>query len=147
MRSRTFAFVTGCVALAALVAGPASGTAPAGRYAIALGGEVYDNATKLTWQRNVNASNLVTQAQAASYCSGLGGSWRLPNIVELRSIVDRSVPPPNIDTTFFPGTPVESFFWTSTPVTGADLVWVVTFGGGNSSGDGAGDYQLVRCVH
>jgi hypothetical protein len=38
--------------------------------------------------------------------------WRLPNILVLQSIVDRSVYNPAIDTVAFPNTPA-SYFWSA----------------------------------
>jgi len=75
--------------------------------------------------------------------------WRLPNIMELRSIVKNSVENPSIDTSAFPGTPVE-FTWSST--TRSDrptYAWGVTFDYGSvfyyGKSDGKDGY--VRCVH
>jgi hypothetical protein len=74
---------------------------------------------------------------ALAYCEGLdwGGrtDWYLPNVAELRSIVDDSRFDPALDAAAFPATPGESC-WSSTTVsystvmvTGTRSAWVVGF--------------------
>lgn len=68
--------------------------------------------------------------------------WRLPNVKELASIVDRSRVSPAADPVAFPGTPPE-WTWTSTPYAGEPQhAWVVGFDYGVVvSGDRAGRFS------
>jgi hypothetical protein len=80
-------------------------------------GTITDNNTGLMWQKEDDNTTRRWES-AISYCEGLSlGSytdWRLPNIKELRSIVDNTKYNPAIDTTYFPNT--ASFnYWSSTP--------------------------------
>jgi len=76
--------------------------------------------------------------------------WRLPNIKELMTIVERQCHSPAINEAVFPGEP-GGFYWTSTP----DIVqpaqgeaWMVDFGTGydarGSSISLIGSFRLVR---
>jgi hypothetical protein len=137
------------LALTTLIALNALATAPSGRYVVTAG-TVYDNTTKLTWQRDTTPGGVGSWVNASLYCGSLtlnGSGWRLPNVVELRSLLDREQTP-TIDPTAFPGTPTDIPFWTATQVASdVGLKWVVEFWGGTSSGDyvvsGA---NYVRCV-
>lgn len=122
-------------------------SASTGRYEISLD-TVFDNVTKLTWQR-APSTERVTWQGARDYCQKLpvaGGSWRLPTLPELLSLVDRSALDPAIATTAFPGTPSDAF-WTSTPfVRGSGSAWNVDFDHGGSDDDVVGSAYYVRCV-
>jgi formylglycine-generating enzyme required for sulfatase activity len=127
--------------------------APASRYQVSESEKtLYDAVTKLTWQREGSASGKVNWTEAGTYCStvGLEGTgWRLPTIVEMRSIVDLTKSNPAIDSTAFPSTPIDANTWSSTKVAGSQsqFVWVLHFlsGGGNSDNDLPYNYR-VRCV-
>ncbi|MEK7846656.1 MAG: DUF1566 domain-containing protein, partial [Nitrospinota bacterium] len=91
-----------------------------------------------------------TWESAITYCEGLSlGSytdWRLPNIKELKSIVDNTKYNPSIDTTYFPNTN-SSIYWSSTTV--ADLTsyaWGVDFYDGYVYYDFKSYNGYVRCV-
>lgn len=146
------ATAAGCAALLTLQ-GDARAAAPAGHFTIGTGaalGTVHDNETSLTWQQGVSPS---TQTQAASitYCTSLalaGGGWRLPTVLELRSIVDESVASsgPTIDTVAFLGTAGE-LFWTSSPVAGwPSFGWLVNFSTGIAGNLDASNNFRARCV-
>lgn len=115
----------------------------ADRYTVSANGqEVKDNNTQLIWRRcpegmnwSVNtcigsASAMTHQAalqQAISQAASTGAAWRLPNVKELSSIVDRSRSNPSVDTTVFPATPSNAF-WSSSPYVGnIDYAWNVDF--------------------
>ncbi len=88
-------------------------------------GQTWDGSTcdgeavKYTWQQALKL------AQAASDEDLLG--WRLPNVKELATIVERDCVRPAVNSTMFPETPPDDF-WTSTPsVDDPDRAWVVAF--------------------
>ena len=76
-------------------------------------------------------------------------AWRLPNVKELTSIVDRSKSNPAIDTVAFPATPANAF-WSSSPDVGsAGGAWYVGFTAGYVNGayrDNALPVRLVRAA-
>lgn len=85
-------------------------------------GTITDNATGLMWAKDGNAAgcnngNTKLWADAIDWAEGLSfaghSDWRLPNVKELRSIVDFSKKDPCIDTTYFPNTKGD-YYWTST---------------------------------
>jgi hypothetical protein len=123
----------------------ASADAPPGRYVIA-NGTVYDTKTKLTWQQAPSASKYFL-ADAKAYCSG---TWRLPTVKELLTIVDDSrinaSGMPAIDPVAFPGTPAYGF-WSSTPPPGGGTGgWEVQFYSGFALSFGSDSRDYVRCV-
>jgi hypothetical protein len=139
------------VALTLLVRAHAA--APSGQYATFGPTDVtiYDNNTRLTWQRGVSAQ-LVNQAAAISYCAALplqGGGWRAPTYKELMTIVDEALWAVSDDGTpvtqaadinAFPNTPNQSF-WSSSTGFAVDF----RTGDGTTPDPGTGGY-LVRCV-
>jgi len=97
-------------------------------------GTVTDTPTTLMWQKQDDGITK-TWEQALTYCEGLslGGfsDWRLPNIKELRSIIDSSKYSPAINTTYFPNTQ-SSYYWSSTTYAGGTTdAWYVYFDGGH----------------
>lgn len=105
------------------------------------GAEVSDSRTGLVWQR-CSAG----QAWSSSTCTGTARTftheaalaytqtqtgWRLPNVKELSSIVDKTKNNPAIDRTAFPATP-SAHYWSSSPYAGsASDAWFVGFGYGS----------------
>lgn len=80
------------------------------------GETIYDQATGLEWQKRDHTDNLLTWAQALGYCEDLNlagyRDWRLPNKLELRSIVEHSrTDPPVINDLF---NCQSSWYWSST---------------------------------
>lgn len=135
--------------LAGVVSSSSWGRAPKGQYAIS-GDLLVDRKSGLVWQRG-HSSVVVDHATATAYCQGLvlGGyssGWRVPSKFELESVVDFSMGNPAIDELAFPSTPINGYFWTSTPYYNAagQAFWYVNFGAGNS-GYGM-DTCWVRCV-
>ncbi len=122
--------------------------APAGRYGVAAE-TVSDNRTGLTWQRAVPGDNY-PWAAAETYCNGLKladfSDWRLPNKLELESLVDDTRFKPAIDPSAFPSTPSDGF-WSASPYVGeSGSAWFVHFGIGYSDNVGKGYAYRVRCV-
>lgn len=86
------------------------------------GAEVLDTDTGLTWSRCgfgktwnegscVGTERLLTHEQALAQAPA---GWRLPNVKELASIVDRGCALPALDHSTFPGT-ASAPYWSSTP--------------------------------
>jgi len=108
---------------------------------------VTDTITGLVWQRDTSG---YTWAEAKAYCAGLtlGGfsDWRLPAVMELRTIVDFTRILPSIDLTGFPNAPT-GVFWTSSPYAySSGNAWLVDFNYGLSDNIGVGNGDAVRCV-
>jgi Protein of unknown function (DUF1566) len=108
--------------------------APPGRYTIAAD-TVRDNATGLTWQRMVQDVRFSNRTQASAFCDTLvlAGfiDWRLPNIVELVSLVDDTRISPAIDVSAFPN--AFDLFWTSSSPPGKpNEPMIVNFNFGNA---------------
>ncbi len=82
---------------------------------------VFDVQTGLLWPRSVRTGDDRWQV-ALAYCENLsyGGSadWRLPNVLELRTLIDTTRANPAIDPVAFPNTP-SLWFWTGTASAGS----------------------------
>ncbi len=142
-----------------LVAGLLAGFSAFGqaRYSYSSSGvEVTDSRTGLVWQRcsagqswsggtcSGSATNY-THEGALAYAQSQSG-WRLPNVKELASLVDRSRIDPAIDTAAFPETP-SYYFWSSSPYAGrSGIAWSVYFDGGDVNGGGRYFNFHVRLV-
>jgi hypothetical protein len=126
----------------------AIGAAPkcyASRYQVKTAGEVYDAATGLTWQRDVDA-NSYPWSEAKAHCSALSAGWRLPSMTELQSIVDDTRSTPAMDPSAFPNQP-GTVFWTSSPVAGGSIyAWGVDFSNGTTINPELTSPQRMRCV-
>jgi hypothetical protein len=125
-------------------------------------GTITDNSTGLMWWK-------CTYGQSGSNCSGGSGNyvdfptaiatceadvtgghsdWRLPNVMELESLVDFSTSSPAINSTYFPNT-VSDYWWSATTYAIPDdqyVAWIVGFGDGGVSSDNKAATYLVRCV-
>jgi hypothetical protein len=110
-------------------------------------GTVTDNRTGLTWKRCSEGQirldctggaavqytwpDALARAKEVNDSGGFAGhaDWRVPNIKELRSLVERQCVLPAINAQVFPGTPVNSF-WSSSPYAGSgsgNSAWSVDF--------------------
>lgn len=124
-------------------------------------GTITDIGKGLIWQKCANnlsgttcgtgGTNQLTWANALTYCNGLsltGRTWRLPSVTELRSILDHSVgASPLINGTYFPATPTQ-YFWTSTTYKLLTVnAWAINFQSGFTSGSNSKATTFyVRCV-
>ena len=87
-----------------------------------------------------------TWQQSLDIAGNSGGNWRLPNIQELRSIVERCRQGPAINRQVFPNTP-SSNFWSASPFAGnSGLAWYVGFNDGNDFRNGTSNGLRVRLV-
>ncbi len=121
-------------------------------------GTVTDNLTGLQWQKatldidndgSPDELNWQDSLEAVENLNLAGkNDWRLPNINELRSLVDYSQYNPSI-APMFAETTVSSNYWSSsTGVRSPNGVWIVGFdfgGNGSGSGDKLGN-EYVRAV-
>ncbi len=121
---------------------------PKPRFVVLSGGLVRDTLTNLVWQQQAS-STTVTWANAKTYCSSSGSSFRLPTVRELSSLVDFGVSSgPAIDQAAFPGTPA-TIFWTSSKYSDTawpGYAWYVDFSDGSSYSDMVDVSYRVRCV-
>ncbi len=129
--------------------------------------EVADSATNLIWTKcplgqtgsgcsggstlkaTLNGSNSQPPAEADCEALNTGGvtGWRLPTFLELITIVNTSTFAPAINLTFFPNTPPDGDFWSSSPyVINPGLFWDVYFIDGGTSVDYPSSTFDVRCV-
>ncbi|MBK6999010.1 MAG: DUF1566 domain-containing protein [Rhodoferax sp.] len=119
-------------------------------------GTVTDPSTGLTWMRcsmgqtwdgstctGTLSEYTFDQANALTGTVTFAGQsdWRMPNIRELQTIVDRSVYRPAIDSVVFPNTPNSVFRSSSPDVDNSGNVWLVNFGDGSAANNGS---RLVR---
>ncbi len=147
----TLLLLLGCVQAAF-----AAPTTPTGAFIDNRDGTVTHKTTGLTWMRCAlgqkwtgstcsGTANTYTYEQAAALKkrSFAGHSdWRVPNIAELQTIVERE----NINNTIFPNTP-NNWFWSSSPYIGFPTVaWLVFFSNGNVYGGGRSNSFYVRLV-
>lgn len=131
-------------------------TAPSSRYTL-MGSEVKDNITNLVWQRCS-----LGQTWDGSTCTGtaishnwqaalvevnaLGGDWRLPNIKELQSLVERACYNPAINSAVFPNTHSGSYWSASPLLISYNFAWIVDFYYGNNDDSLKFASSLVRVV-
>ncbi|WP_172399790.1 DUF1566 domain-containing protein [Geothermobacter hydrogeniphilus] len=99
------------------------------------------SAVNYTWQ------GALQQTSAVNNGGGFAGhvDWRLPNIKELNSIVERQCVDPVINLDIFPATP-SSFFWSASPSAGDTGAWFVDFYNGFDSIDIKSNEYGVRLV-
>ncbi|MBH1989542.1 MAG: DUF1566 domain-containing protein [Myxococcaceae bacterium] len=135
---------------------PGSTVKPMDRYRDEMGNtltdgsmQVKDTVTGLIWQRVVSGGYNWTDAQ--NYCAGLtlgGQTWRLPNVKELSTLLDVSVPfpGPTINATAFPST-TQGVFGSLTPsVCSSTGSWIVYFLYGYIGYHVMSAPDLIRCV-
>jgi hypothetical protein len=108
-----------------------------------------DSATGLVWQQGVGPQ-LVAWSDGVNYCNGLAGSFRLPSIKEIQTIVDYTVasPGPTIDVAFPATTPASYYYWTSSLLSGVPTsAWLLASDTGSLTWNGQNATYLARCVH
>ena len=114
-------------------------------------GTVTDNVTGLMWQQEDDDTTRDWEG-ALAYCENLtlpeGGyaDWRLPDIKELRSIVDNTQYQPAIDWILFPETKTFTYRSSSTYTVLASYGWYVWFFDGAVRNTKKENGGYVRCV-
>lgn len=151
-------------------------TTPTDRFIDNLDGTVTDRQTGLMWARCTQEQTLGDTGDCDGSVIGPGYTWeqalqqaaigptagtntdtdwRLPNIKELSSIVERACSEPFTNEEVFPNIPLPngSFFWSSSPISFIDDVpepeaeaWGIDFWYGNSGTGLRGDLHRVRLV-
>lgn len=120
------------------------------------GAEVTDTRSGLTWARCSEG-----QTWSGGACTGAATShnhegalqlaqaatgWRLPNVKELASLVDRGCETPAVDKIAFPGIR-PTVYWSSSPyVFSSDVAWTVEFNVGDTYHDGRRSTHPVLLV-
>ncbi len=130
---------------------------------------VKDSKTGLIWQKCSlgqdkdicsGDAGIFTWLTAIAHCKKLNdqsattgiSNWRLPNINELKKIVDRSKQNPSADIIKFPNISMVRGYWTSTThLEDSQFAWIVAFLDGSfgrsvKSSNTYGSYQHIRCV-
>jgi len=146
-------------------------TTPTTRFTVAKDGTVVDTATGLTWKQctegqtysadtstcsgtadTYNWQQALQRAQAVN--QGKGGNaagyndWRVPNVKELRSIVEQACREPAVDPSnrLFPLTR-SAFYWSSSPAAGTvGQAWGVDFTDGSASLQSMTEPSYLRLV-
>jgi hypothetical protein len=120
-------------------------------------GTVFDTQTNLTWKRCAEG-----QTYRSGQCEGValkwklneavakfgveGGGWRLPNIDELTSIVEKRCQTPSVNLQVFRNSPPD-WFWSGSPYAGGSgYAWHVNFDYGSANGYFRYDFFSVRLV-
>ncbi|MDH5655359.1 MAG: DUF1566 domain-containing protein [Spirochaetia bacterium] len=126
---------------------------------------VTDRATGLVWQKCSRGqktdnlcsgmASLATWKTAITYCKNLtlaGKTWRLPNVNELKSIVDRSkTNSTTINLTYFPATAAGYYWSASAYIQDSKYAWTVFFfpdivNFNNKTSNRKTNHYYVRCV-
>lgn len=92
---------------------------------------VLDKNTGLVWEQAPDAT-LRNWATAILYCvnKNVGGTvgWRLPSVVELKSVQDPTLPPPFVPASIFTGVESASYWSATSQASDPPGSWVVHFG-------------------
>ncbi|MCF6331207.1 MAG: DUF1566 domain-containing protein [Sulfurimonas sp.] len=110
---------------------------------------VLDTTTNLMWQDNTTPATTMTWANAITYCEGLTlgtyPDWRLPNLVELASLVDDTRENPAMSTVF--QNTISQGYWSSTTsVASISDAWYIGFDDGHQFNYLKTYNYYVRCA-
>jgi hypothetical protein len=114
------------------------------------GGTVLDRMTGLRWERSpsVAAGKL---DEAKTYCSALvvdgDGSFRMPSMKELQTIVDETRAGVTIDLDVFPDAHADGYWSSTRDAQNASSAWVARFSDGYTLSADEDEPFFVRCVH
>jgi hypothetical protein len=113
---------------------------------------VRDNNTGLVWEQTIDLTNRVWP-QALAVCAnktvGGTGGWRLPSVVELKSVLDTSLSAPYINSVFTSsGIIAFNNWWSATTSTvNSGDAWIVDINDGRANGNSKSSGQgLAWCV-
>jgi hypothetical protein len=134
-------------------------TTPDEQFTVHNDGTVTDKQTGLMWQQCLLGLSGTACEQGSAQSSTWEGAlqqagqifagysdWRLPNVKELLSIVEKQCSVPAINLTIFPNSP-SSYVWSSSPhANGSNYAWGVDFGHGTSNRHTRGSNLRVRLV-
>jgi len=113
------------------------------------GDVVINNYSNLEWQDDDTSGATMTWTQAIDYCENLSldshDDWRLPNINELKSVIDKSRYNPAVVSAFTNMTS-DQYWSSSTYEPLKSLAWIVIFLDGKESGGRKTYSKHVRCV-
>lgn len=114
----------------------------------AQGNLVADASSGLVWAKSASAAGKTWQEALAACRTQVidrYNDWRLPDILELRTVIDYTRVSPAIDATVFVG--VDSVFWTSSTFASyADIAWQVNFQAGTAAGESKTTTAGVLCL-
>ena len=128
------------------------------RFTPAFTGAVLDQNTGLVWEQapdttgGLNFDGTYPWAKATSYCANktvpsVGGTvgWRLPSVIELKSVQDPSLSAPFVPTVFDGVQPAG--YWSATTGAGTPTqAWYVDFTNGGVVGNGSDQTLAAWCV-
>ncbi|MCV2884806.1 DUF1566 domain-containing protein [Aestuariibacter sp. AA17] len=136
-------------------------TAPTSRFNVGADGTVTDNLHKLMWMQCslgqtwdgsdcVGDADELTWQQALKTAHGYSFAnktgWRLPNIKELETLVERRCERPALNETVFPSSQSDDY-WTSTPVaTDPVRAWAIAFFNGSNTARTKQAFLFTRLV-
>ena len=109
------------------------------------GSMVYDSKTELSWERNPSSKKMNWE-KAIQHCKSL--ELRLPNLYELKSLVDYTKYEPAIRTDLI-NIKTDDWYWTSSSYVGESSkpsAWGVYFGNGSDSWGNKTGTDYVLCV-
>jgi hypothetical protein len=126
------------------------------RFITAFPGAVLDKNTGLVWEQAPDATPR-EWGEATRYClnkivqpplSRLPGTvgWRLPSVVELRSLQDPSLAGPFVPTSVFTGVQLSDYWSATTFAEFPTTAWQVSFGAGGVLSDVKNSEGSVWCV-
>lgn len=110
-------------------------------------GTILDVKTDLTWQQQTKEE--LNWKEAISYCDDLSlgfGTWRLPTILELQTLIKKVQGYPSIDTVFFPETTPALYQSITIPTYSFTHRYAVNFSNGTLDYTNRYRKYRVRCV-
>ena len=138
-----------CLLLTLCVSATAAAADADGRFVPQGPSSVLDRATGLTWQAGDDGVARNWE-EALAWCSELAlddhTDWRLPDIKELRSIVDTTRQSPALDPQAFPDARSQGYWTSSTRASSPNFAWYVIFARGQVYTNIKTETAYVRCV-